>query len=72
MLNAEGRSGVKRAPRRVSYATSFRFDADIEPGMTAQGAQPLFLSTKHAPPALRIRLQRSSASPRVSAPKRTW
>jgi hypothetical protein len=31
----------------------------------------MFFSTKHAPPALRIRLQRSSASPRVSAPIRT-
>ncbi len=37
-----------------------------------QPGTPRFLSTKHAPPALRMRLQRSSASPRVSAPKRTW
>ena len=33
---------------------------------------PLFRSTKHAPPALRMRLQRSSAAGRVSAPIRTW
>src|SRR5277367_1766690 len=31
----------------------------------------MFFSTKHAPPALRMRLQRSSASARVSAPNRT-
>ena len=31
----------------------------------------MFFSTKHAPPALRMRLQRLSASGRVSAPKRT-
>ena len=32
---------------------------------------PLFRSTKQAPPARRMRLQRSSASGRVSAPIRT-
>ena len=33
---------------------------------------PLLRNTKHAPPALRMRLQRSSAAGRVSAPIRTW
>ena len=35
-------------------------------------ATPLFFSTKHPPPALRMRLQRASAAGRVSAPIRTW
>ena len=33
---------------------------------------PIFLSTKQAPPARRMGLQRSSASGLVSAPMRTW
>ena len=41
-------------------------------GTTPHPGTPLFFSTKHAPPALRMRLQRSSAAGRVSAPIRTW
>jgi len=45
------------------------------PGMTKHmhhPCTPRFRSTKHAWPALRIRLQSSSAAGRVSVPIRTW
>ena len=59
-----------RAQLRSSSGAHSR-DPLAPSGLRHHPGTPLFFSTKHAPPALRMRLQRSSAAGRVSAPIRT-
>jgi hypothetical protein len=64
------RSGLRGACHRARI----RATRWLHPGYgnVHQPGTPLLRNTKHAPPALRMRLQRSSAAGRVSAPMRTW
>src|SRR5215468_8877517 len=66
---AQGWHAPQRPPSfRGGSKSRSRNDGGVQPYPLAD----LLRRTKQAPPARRMRLQRSSASGRVSAPMRTW